>query len=37
MPRLEPKHPLPIRIFHWLNVPLLAVMIWSGLLIYSGE
>jgi len=34
MTRLEPKHPLPIRIFHWLNVPLLAVMLWSGLLIY---
>jgi thiosulfate reductase cytochrome b subunit len=28
------KHPLAIRWFHWLNFPLLAVMIWSGLLIY---
>lgn len=31
---LEKKHPLAIRWFHWLNFPLLAVMIWSGLLIY---
>ena len=28
------KHPLAIRWFHWLNFPLLSVMIWSGLLIY---
>lgn len=34
MPRLEPKHPLPTRLFHWLNVPLLFGMIYSGLLIY---
>jgi thiosulfate reductase cytochrome b subunit len=32
--RLEKKHPLAIRWFHWLNFPLLMVMIWSGLLIY---
>ena len=32
--RLEKKHPLAIRWFHWLNFPLLAVMIWSGILIY---
>lgn len=32
--KLEKKHPLAIRWFHWLNVPLLAIMIWSGLLIY---
>lgn len=32
--RLEPKHSLPTRLFHWINVPVLAVMIWSGLLIY---
>jgi thiosulfate reductase cytochrome b subunit len=31
---IEKKHPLAIRWFHWLNFPLLAVMIWSGLLIY---
>jgi thiosulfate reductase cytochrome b subunit len=34
MNRLQPKHPRPIRWMHWLNVPVLAVMIWSGLLIY---
>ncbi len=28
------KHPLAIRWFHWVNFPLLAIMIWSGLLIY---
>jgi thiosulfate reductase cytochrome b subunit len=28
------KHPLIIRMTHWLNVPLLTVMIWSGALIY---
>ena len=28
------KHPLAIRWFHWINFPILAVMIWSGLLIY---
>lgn len=31
---LENKHPRLIRWSHWLNVPLLALMIWSGLLIY---
>lgn len=28
------KHPLAIRWFHWINFPVLAVMIWSGILIY---
>jgi thiosulfate reductase cytochrome b subunit len=28
------KHPLAIRWFHWINFPVLAVMIWSGMLIY---
>jgi thiosulfate reductase cytochrome b subunit len=31
---LEKKHPLAIRWFHWINFPLLSLMIWSGLLIY---
>jgi len=31
---LEKKHPLAIRWFHWINFPILAVMVWSGLLIY---
>jgi len=34
MPRLIHKHSLAIRWFHWVNFPLLTVMIWSGLLIY---
>lgn len=34
MPKIIKKHPLAIRWFHWLNFPILAVMIWSGLLIY---
>jgi thiosulfate reductase cytochrome b subunit len=34
MSRLEKKHSLPTRLFHWINVPILAVMIWSGILIY---
>ena len=32
--RVVKKHPLAIRWFHWLNFPILALMIWSGLLIY---
>ena len=34
MKRIVKKHSLATRWFHWLNFPLLAVMIWSGLLIY---
>src|SRR4051812_45593709 len=35
MPKqLEKKHPLAIRWMHWINFPLLTMMIWSGLLIY---
>jgi len=34
MTRLEKKHPRVIRWCHWLNIPLLALLIWSGLLIY---
>ncbi len=35
--RLEKKHPLAIRWMHWINFPVLATMIWSGLLIYWGD
>ena len=28
------KHPLAIRWMHWFNFPVLAIMIWSGMLIY---
>jgi len=34
MRTLAKKHPLAIRWFHWINFPILVVMIWSGLLIY---
>jgi hypothetical protein len=34
MKRLERKHTLATRWMHWINFPLLAMMIWSGLLIY---
>src|SRR5579871_647302 len=34
MKKIEAKHPRAIRWFHWINVPLLTIMIWSGLLIY---
>lgn len=33
-PRLQLKHLVAIRWFHWINFPLLSLMIWSGLLIY---
>jgi thiosulfate reductase cytochrome b subunit len=32
--KIVKKHPLAIRWFHWINFPLLGIMIWSGLLIY---
>ena len=31
---LVEKHPLAIRWFHWVNFPVLSLMIWSGLWIY---
>jgi hypothetical protein len=34
MNALQQKHPLAIRWFHWVNFPLLFLMIWSGLMIY---
>lgn len=34
MKKIVKKHPLAIRWFHWVNFPVLGVMIWSGLLIY---
>ncbi|MGB7068161.1 MAG: cytochrome b/b6 domain-containing protein [Pyrinomonadaceae bacterium] len=34
MKQLEKKHPLAVRWLHWINFPLLAMMIWSGMLIY---
>jgi len=32
--RLERKHRLASRWMHWINFPLLALMIWSGAMIY---
>jgi thiosulfate reductase cytochrome b subunit len=34
MKTLEKKHPRAIRWFHWINFPILALMVWSGLMIY---
>jgi thiosulfate reductase cytochrome b subunit len=34
VPKLKYKHLAAIRWFHWINFPLLGIMIWSGLLIY---
>jgi thiosulfate reductase cytochrome b subunit len=32
--KVEKKHPLAIRWFHWINFPVIFIMIWSGILIY---
>jgi len=32
--KLEKKHLLAVRWFHWINFPILFLMIWSGILIY---
>ncbi len=34
MKKIVEKHPLAIRWFHWINFPVLTIMIWSGLMIY---
>lgn len=34
MKKIKKIHPLAIRWFHWVNFPMLFLMIWSGLLIY---
>lgn len=34
MTKIEHKHPLAIRWFHWINFPVLSLMIWSGMVIY---
>ncbi|CAN5116965.1 hypothetical protein BH09BAC2_BH09BAC2_17770 [soil metagenome] len=34
MKKIIQKHPLAIRWFHWFNFPVIAVMVWSGILIY---
>lgn len=35
--RLERKHPLALQWMHWVNFPVLFVMIWSGILIYWND
>lgn len=37
MKKIIKKHPLAIRWLHWINFPLLTIMIWSGILIYWGN
>jgi len=32
--KIREKHTLAMRWFHWVNFPMLAIMIWSGILIY---
>jgi thiosulfate reductase cytochrome b subunit len=34
MKQIKLKHLRAVRWFHWINFPLLALMIWSGLMIY---
>lgn len=34
MLRIEERHPLAVRWMHWINFPLLMIMIWSGLMVY---
>lgn len=34
MHKLKLKHLVAVRWFHWINFPLLTLMIWSGFLIY---
>lgn len=34
MKEIKKKHPLAIRWFHWINFPILVIMLWSGMLIY---
>ena len=34
MKKIIHKHPLAIRWLHWINFPLLMIMVWSGMLIY---
>ena len=34
MTNVQSKHPLAVRMTHWLNVVFISTMIWSGLVIY---
>lgn len=37
MQTIEERHPLALRWLHWINFPLITVMLWSGLLIYWAD
>ena len=37
MPHLARKHSLSTRLLHWLSVPVLAVMVWSGVAISGAK
>lgn len=37
MKTIKNKHPLAIRWAHWINFPVLTIMIWSGMLIYWAD
>jgi thiosulfate reductase cytochrome b subunit len=37
MRKIKEKHSLAMRWFHWVNFPVLTIMIWSGMLIYWGN
>ena len=37
MPQLVHKHSLPTRLLHWLSVPVLVVMAWSGVTISGAK
>ncbi len=34
---LKQKHSIWTRIYHWLNAPILLIMIWSGIMIYWAQ
>jgi thiosulfate reductase cytochrome b subunit len=36
-PVLVKKHPLAIRWFHWINFPVLSIMVWSGIVIFYAS
>ncbi|WP_317169214.1 cytochrome b/b6 domain-containing protein [Mucilaginibacter humi] len=37
MKQIKEKHSLAMRWTHWVNFPVLTIMIWSGMLIYWGD
>lgn len=37
MLRIEERHSLAVRWMHWINFPMLGIMIWSGVMIYWAD